>query len=392
MNKVNKYRRHRNPIHVFGMCVFNILFRTRKVKNNKIFFLNFSNQYDCNPKYICEELLKEYPKYELVFATSKHNNNLNGYPKHVRVISTGTAKFYKEIYSSKVIIQNDIKTAFLGVYKKKNQILIDTWHGSIGIKAFGKDANNDKLWHRMARKSAKMTDYMISNSDFENEIYRKTFWAKNEILKLGHPRNDILFTDQKDLVELKNRICESYKISNKNKLCLYAPTFRDDLGTQIYEMDFEKLAKALSSKFGGECTILFRYHHLTNEKASNKIVLKNAVDVSDYPDGQELLAIIDCGITDYSSWISEYVLRRKPGFIYAPDADEYINNERKLTIPLEELPFPLAKNMDNLLQNISAFNIMNYVKECDMFLKMHGSVDDGHASQRVAKKIEELIK
>lgn len=392
MNKVSKYRKHRNPIHVLGMCVFNILYRARKVKNNKIFFLNFSNAYDCNPKYICEELLKNHSKYELVFATNKDSNNKNEYPKNVKVVFKGTPAFYKEIYSSKVIVQNDIRSPFVGFHKKKSQFLIDTWHGSIGIKAFGKDANDDKLWHKMAEKSAKMTDFMISNSDFENEIYKKTFWANNQILKLGHARNDILFIDEKQPNELKKKICNLYNIKSNNKLCLYAPTFRDNFDTKVYNLDFVNLSNSLKDKFGGEWTILFRYHHLTNEKASEKKVFENVVDVSTYPDIQELLAIIECGITDYSSWICEYVLRKQPGFIYAPDKDEYTNSERKLAIPLEELPFPLATSMDNLLKNILSFNIMDYAKCCEAFLKKHGSVDDGHASERIVKKIEEIVK
>ena len=389
---MSKYKKHRNPIHVLGMCVFNVLFRRRKIDQNKVFFLNFSHHYDCNPKYICEEFCKKGLDVKLVFVLDKNNATELSEHKNIKIVQKGTSEFYKEIYSSKVIVENDVKSGFLGFHKKKGQILFETWHGSIGIKLFGKDANDDKLWHKMARRTAKMTDFVISNSDFESNIYRKTFWEKNEILKYGHPRNDIFFITQDKISAIKEKISNFYKIKCSNKLCLYAPTFRDENRLDVYSMDFSKLSKALKEKFGGDWTILLRYHHTTNLNGDNSQSSNDVVDVSNYPDIQELLAVIDCGITDYSSWICEYVLRKQPGFIYAPDADEYRNNERKLAIPLEELPFPLATNMENLLQNISTFNIINYVKECDMFLKKHGSVDDGQASKRVVKKIEELIK
>lgn len=386
---MRKTLKHRNFIHVVGMWVFNILFRHRKIDQKKIFFLNFSNEYDCNPKYICEEILKQKLDYKIVFATSKNTKNLGDFPKNITIVYKGTPRFYKEIYSSKVIVENDIRVSFQGVKKKKGQILIETFHGSIGIKAFGRQANNDVLWHKMADKAAAMTDYIISNSKFENNIYKTTFWSNNEILLLGHARNDVLFIDEKTRYEIKEKICKRYGIDSNSKICLYAPTFRDDEDQNIYQIDYQKLAKTLSNKFGGNWVIAFRLHHLTNETLEDKKELSGAVDVSNYPDIQELATVIDCGITDYSSWICEYVLRRKPGFIYAPDAEKYETDERPLTIPLKDLPFPLGKDFKELIQKIENFDAEKYKKDCDSFLFKHGSVDDGHASERIVQKIKE---
>lgn len=389
---MKKNRKHRNIIRVLGMCVFNCLFRHRKIQRNKIFFLNFSNEYDCNPKYICEEFLKQKLNYQLVFATKKGAKISGIFPDNVKVVFKGTPEFYKEIYSSKVIIENDIRLAFLGFHKKKGQIVFETWHGSLGIKAFGRSANYDPLWQKMADKSAAMTDYIISNSTFENKIYKETFWQNNEILLYGHARNDVLYVNDKAREQIKEKVCKFYKLDENNKLCLFAPTFRDDNNQDVYELDFEKLAKTLEARFGGRWTILFRLHHLTNETLEGKRISKNVVDVSDYPDIQEIAAVIDCGITDYSSWICEYVLRKKPGFIYALDLDKYRQNERPLTVKLDDLPFPLAENSDELFKAISMFDEKKYVEKCAKFLKLQGSVDDGYAAARVIKKIEELLK
>lgn len=38
-----------------------------------------------------------------------------------------------------------------------------------------------------------------------------------------------------------------------------------------------------------------------------------------YEDMQELLVAADAGVTDYSSWIFDYVLSGKPGFLIETD-------------------------------------------------------------------------
>lgn len=373
-----------------GIKVYNCLFRARKIVNNKIVFVTFSNRYDCNPKYICEEFLKEKLPYDLVFATSKHIDSQGMFPEGVRVVNKGTAQFYKELYSAKVIIDNDVTLAFLGFKKKKGQILFQTFHGSIGIKAFGRDANDDKVWHKKADESAKMTDYIISNSKFENNIYRTTFWQNNNILEYGHARNDILFKPELS-AKIKEKICKLYGLEKDAKICLYAPTFRDENNSEVFSMNFDALKNKLSEKFGGKWAIFVRFHAVTN-RAENHKICGDFIDVSDYPDIQEIAAIIDCGITDYSSWICEYLLRRKPGFIYALDSEHYQKKERPLTIPLEDLPFPLAKSMDELCEKIQNFDEKQYKTYCDVFLMKHGSFDDGHASERIVKKIKEILK
>lgn len=386
---MKKTRKHRKLKNFLGISVLNCLYRNTKIVPNKVFFLNFSNRYECNPKYICEEFLKENKGYELVFATSRHQDINGMFPEGVKVVFKNTKEFYKELYSSKFIIDNDVTLAFLGFKKKKGQVVFQTFHGSIGIKAFGRGANNDTLWHKMADRSAKMTDYIISNSKFENGIYRGTFWLSTPILEYGHARNDILFKNPQEISAIKSKICGKYGINLKDKLCLYAPTFRDEELENSFAIDYEKLTKSLQKRFGGEWKTLVRFHSVTTSE-SKKCLPENVIDVSDYPDIQELAAVISCGITDYSSWICEYVLRRQPGFIFAPDAEVYKKNERPLTIPLEDLPFPLAKNMDELCERIENFDERHYRTYCDVFLKKHVSFDDGHASERVFKKIEEM--
>ena len=372
------------------LFLVNTIRRFTKIQKNKIVFLNFSGNYDCNVKYIAQEIRKRGLDYELVFGTFSHNklDGLDNFPSDVHVVIRDSFDFYHHLASARVIFDNSINLALLGYKKKHGQTLIETWHGAMGIKMFGPEGNDDVVWHNLARKEAKQTNFIISNSDLEDLVYRRTFWQKTKILQYGHPRNDVLFQDSK---ELKTKICNRYSIPLNHKLCLYAPTFRDDHNQNIFMIDVDNVKNALAQKFGGEWTILFKHHDGMVRTYWDKLQCpKGVTNVSDYPDIQELMSVIDAGITDYSSWICEYMLRKKPGFLFAPDYKQYINNERTLLMPLEDYPFPLTQSEEELAKVILNFDDKKYQKQCDEFMTKHKNVDDGSASKKVVDFIQKL--
>lgn len=367
--------------------------RTTKIDNRKIIFLNFSGNYDCNPKAICQRMIDEGLDAHYVWATYKRTRKGPAFfPTQIKFVLRGSYEFYKEISSARVIVDNGISTSFLGYHKKKDQYLIETWHGSLGIKKFGRDANNNKEWLADAEREGKMTDFIISNSSFEDEVYREDFWKTTPIWRFGHPRNDILFcTDREKIRAIDAKIRENYGIPKNAHMCLYAPTFREDGDLSPYVLDYNRLTEALKTRFGGDWVILTRFHARTKKFLKNYQLPETVINVSGYPDIQELMLCIDCGITDYSSWICEYMLRRKPGFTFATDVDNYSSHERTLFFPLSALPFPTSSNIDDLIANILAFDEEQFILDCNRFLEEKGSIDDGHAAERTVKEIKKLM-
>lgn len=374
------------------MLFIRIMRHFYKVENNKIIFLNFSGNYDCNQRGICDAILRQNLNMKIVWGV--YGRTALGpqfFPDRVKPVQRKTYRFYREIATSKIIVDNGITTAFEFYPKKKDQILIETWHGSLGIKKFGKAVNNDKKWIKNAEKEAKMTDYIISNSDFEDAVYREDFWKTTPIWKFGHPRNDILFMDDEKAKELKKKICEELEFSPDAKICMYGPTFREDGNIKPYFIDYTALKEALEKRFGGEWVILTRFHSRTKKYVKNYKLPDFVINASNYIDIQDLLRIIDVGITDYSSWICEYMLRRKPGFMFALDYKDYVENQRELYYPLTDLPFPVSSNIDDLIKNIESFDDALFAQRCEQFLQDKGSVDDGKAGERVVNEIKKII-
>ncbi len=153
----------------------------------------------------------------------------------------------------------------------------------------------------------------------------------------------------------------------------------------VYDLHARAVVKALSERFGGKWCLLLRYHDndKKNEAGKNTVRSDEVIDVTKYPDMQELLAITEVGITDYSSWIYDYVLMRRPGFIFAMDIEDY-NNERGFYFKLEDTPFPVATDTSELVDHILSFNDDVYQKKVTEFLSDKGCMDDGHAQERIA--------
>lgn len=377
---------------LLGCVVRSIYTGFKKTDPKQIMFIPFQGDYTCNPKYIANELLRRGEPCRIVFAARARSiNERTGYPECVQLVEQYTDMYYQELAKSKVIVANSVEFLKKPTPKKRDQVLIETWHGSLGIKKFGEKNNSGKSWVAAAKRCGKLADYVISNSTFEDAVYRDTFWKKTEILQYGHPRNDILLKQDEELAKSIRRNvlheCEDWETCH---LVLYAPTFRDNHTLECYDIDFERLTVALAERFGGTWQVLLRLHP-TVRKASGKLARNRPVlDVTKYPDIQELMLIADAAITDYSSWIYDFILTRKPGFIFATDIASYVD-ERGFYYPLTSTPFSISVNNDELMENVRTFDDVHYRQEVEAFLQDKGCMDDGFASQRTVDKILEVM-
>ena len=370
-----------------------IMSRTTPIEKNKILCITFRGEYDCNAKWIAEEILRRNLPYQIVWTVVK-GANLSDMPESIIKARRGSYDYYKHLASAKIIIDNGVGVATLMYKKKKEQILIQTWHGSIGIKKFSKDTNKNKSWVFRATLEGLMTDYCLSNSTFEDKIFRDTFWNKSKILQLGHARNDVLCeTDTNRVKAIREKVTHSLGFDENSKICLYAPTFRDDGDMRPYEIDYAKLQEALEARFGGSWVILTRFHWrlIKKLKKKNYHFGENVINATNYTDIQELISCTDVGITDYSSWICDYLLTRRPGFLFATDMTEYEEKDREFVYPLESLPFPLSVNNQELIDNILNFDDSSFEDDCNLFLKDKGCIDDGCSADRIVNVIERLI-
>ena len=375
------------------------LYEKLPVQKDKVIFDNYKGGgFGCNCKYVLLQMLSRGIPADYVWVL-RNPGDAAMLPAGVRTVSYGSEEAMREYATAGVWVNNFQMAYYLsrGLLKKPEQSYIQMWHGSFGIKKIEGNCdilNEDKPWLVLAKKNAAYTDYWISNSSFETQVYKDAFWGAGKILEYGHPRNDLFFGDTASIAD---KVKKRYQIADK-KIVLYVPTFRDQNRSQVAGPDVRSLLDCLAQRFGGEWIFALRRHPrmVNGEVDGFDLTAKDAdgasaiCDVTDYPDIQELLAASDAVITDYSSAIFDFMLTGRPGFLLAEDYEKYLDL-RGLYYPLEETPFPLARSGAELLDNIANFNENEYEEKCRQFLLEKGSVEDGNASARVAELVAELI-
>lgn len=337
--------------------------------------------FTCNPKYIVNKLIELYgDKIDLYWVTDHPDTCEEVKEKGVKVIETDSEEHYRTYLGARVYITNDMFPAW--AEHKKDQIWINTWHGAISYKHIGykylspKSEAGETLF-RLGNRQA--DHYLAATRTFADDTAESFEFDKEIFLGTGLPRNDIFFENSE---EARRAVREALKVNEADRIVLYAPTFRKGLKSGAQGLDYEDMRKALSQRFGGSWTIMFRDHGFVKKTAKG---LADVINVTDYPDMNELLNAADVLVSDYSSCMYDFVLQEKPCFVFASDLDEYIRNDRSFAVPLEKWPYPLAETNEALVRNILNFDEEDYRQALKRHFEEVVRYDDGKASERAAK-------
>ncbi len=374
-----------------------IVAHTQPVKKNKIVFSQFGGKgYGCNPKAICDEFLRRGGDYELVWLLNKATKKKDAHiPAGVRVVKGNAA--VKELMTAKVWINNIHFQNLLkkGVYKRKETIYLNTFHGGITLKNEGKDKHSYKeteelsIKEQMYRKDSEFVDYITSGCEMEEHVLEEFFYGHGEILRLGDARTDVLINGSP---EIEKEVRDFYQIPEGTKIAIYAPTFRSDMSLKWYDLNYDRVLDKLEEKYGCPWKMLIRLHPRLADKSKELVPdSPRYIDASGYHDMQDLAVASDLMISDYSSVITDFMLTKKPAYMYVPDLEKYIES-RGMYFEMEELPFPYAKTTDEFIDCIEKFEQKQYEQKVDKLKAQIGYIGDGKAAERVVDFLIEKMK
>lgn len=355
----------------------------------------YGKKYGDNPQFILEKLIELNPDLDIVWM--QDNEFDYNVPKTVRTIDFVHHKIRKiyEYATAKVWI--DTHHLQISARKRRGQFFIETWHGGLGIKKLEGDVSELHDFMETVYHTSKLADVFISNSKHLTDIYRRAFGYRGKIWKCGYPKNDILFSAPD---QARKKVREFYGLDSNTRILIYAPTFRDnnrweldsDALLGIYNIDYERLHTALTEKMGGNWYIFLRFHpNIINTFSIERQQEEYVINATKYPDMQELVLSCDAFISDYSSCIFDAAIREVPCFTYATDADVY-KEYRGIYYEMEELPFPYARNNDELEENVRKFDFNEYLNLWNAFKLRMGLHETGHAAQDIAELINAYIK
>lgn len=356
----------------------------REIVPNKIVFSMY--QYGGHGRAITDALLKSNVNLDMVWLVDDLHMEA---PDGVRLVyHRNWYRYIYEMETAGIWVFDETVPSF--IVKKPGQIFIEVKHwSSVTLKAFYLEDHsviNTEDAIENVKYNGKIMDYIFSGSCLDEESCTRGFGFRGKFVRLGSARSDIMFAGQ----DIREKLYKQLGIGKHVKTVLYAPTFRTSYALEV-KLEFDRLIEAVKYRFGGDWIVLLRLHPAQQNYGFSYNYSDGVIDLSDYPDSQELAAACDIMITDYSSIMFEPAFVYKPVFLFAPDRKRYVNRERNLLIDYDSLPFDIAETNDGLQQAVKDFDKTVYDDRLAAFFEHYGVHEDGHASERAARFILKLI-
>ncbi len=356
---------------------------------DQVFFQCYRGEFATDSQLaIHHELRRRDAKLDLVWGVSDLAVEL---PEGARPVIIGSADWYEAIARSKYLCNNIDFDRFFR--RRPFQKFLQTFHGypfkSMGISFWrAKDFPEDLIDVECRRRNDAWTSILVP-SEFCADLYRQEYRYEGEILVTGYPRDDVLV--DADPSE-RTRVLDRLGVDPAKKVILYAPTWRDTSATgawsaRFYDaLDIDRLADEL----GDEYVILLRGHNYNLrqgdlERGNLEQKAATVLDVTRYPEINDLTLAADVAILDYSSLRFDWALTGKPMIFFVPDLDDYLGARSALFDFAPTAPGPQVKDLPALLDCLLRLDVVEKEHRADIarFNADYNGLHDGSAGRRV---------
>lgn len=353
-----------------------------------VVYSSFSGrQYSDNPRAIHEELVRRGAPLEHLWVV---RDEMAQVPSSATAIREGGREFHEALAQSRFVVANDHFPPWFA--RRDDQRCIQTWHGT-PLKRLGLDVSEMRQMARRFERNWEQQvlnwQYVVSPNRFTTPILRRAYSIEGEMLETGYPRNDVLAADGRDARsrELRRRL----GIADGVRTVLYAPTYRDQARDRRgrYRLDLRLDLDRLHEALGPETVLLFRKHHYVSDPVPHGPD-GFVRDVSDYPDGTELMLAADVLLTDYSSMMFDFANTGRPMLFFTYDLDAYKDEIRGFYFDFaERAPGPLLPDTDGVAEALRDLDAVQsqYADRYREFAASFCEFDDGRAAARVVDRV-----
>jgi len=196
--------------------------------------------------------------------------------------------------------------------------VVQVWHAAGALKRFGVDTRTP-LAEPERTFLHRYYDAVVVGGDWSRGPYAAALRTPVErVLALGSPRTDF-FVDDAALAAARERVLAIHPSLRGRRVVLYAPTFR---GRGIAKRAAPGLdAARLRAALPPDHALVLKTHPNLDPAATPR----DGYDVVADPRAEinDLLALTDVLITDYSSSVVEFAILRRPIVLLVPDLAEY---------------------------------------------------------------------
>lgn len=205
---------------------------------------------------------------------------------------------------------------------------------------------------------------------------------KEKILPIGVSRTDVFY--RPDFApRAREKLHALFPQAEGKKLLLYAPTYR---GTAMDAETADALdVGAFCEAFGKDHVLIIKNHPITKRRPVIAERYRDfAADVSEQMTVEELIAIADVCITDYSSWIYEAAMMEKPMVFFPHDIESYDDWHGFYQDYDTFVPGPIGKTNGALIAAVRAAAAAGeWADRVLDFKRSFMQTCDGHATGRI---------
>lgn len=308
-------------------------------------------------------------------------------PDGARAVLLDSAEWYDAVASSRFLCRNIDFGPWLRL--RPEQAYLQTFHG-YPFKSMGRDFWRSKgfppgqVRHFAGRAAGEWDLILVPSAECE-AYYREQYGYTGAVLAAGYPRTDPLVNS--DAAQVRRDVLARIGVPEDRTVVLYAPTFRDTLTTRVYaarrfdDLDLDELTRRL----GPDYVVLVRGHNNNQREADRVGRAATVVDVTDYPDINDLTLAADVAVLDYSSLRFDWAITGKPMVFFVPDIDSYFSLRAPLFPYEESAPGPWARTTGEVADLLADHEgvARRYAADIAAFNERFNRLNDGGATERV---------
>jgi CDP-glycerol glycerophosphotransferase len=331
------------------------------------------------------ELVRRGSSLELVWAVADLSVVL---PEKAVPVLFGSRAWYEAVGSSRYLCSNVELDRFFR--KRPYQRYLQTFHGypfkSMGISLWRAQGKAPEVIDaECARRNANW-DSVLVPAPFCEAMYREEYRYSGEVLVTGYPRDDALVSCEASTV--RTEVLQRIGVPVDKTVLLYAPTWRDTVATGAFRAKiFDALdLNGLVDQLGQDFVVLFRGHNYNLREGEQ--VSTAVVDVTTYPEVNDLILAADVAVLDYSSLRFDWLLTGKPALFFVPDLADYLSARTALYEYAPTAPGPLLRSTDEVVEALTHLAEVSAQYEGDRkaFNQRFNQLNDGHATARVVER------
>jgi CDP-glycerol glycerophosphotransferase (TagB/SpsB family) len=335
------------------------------------------------------ELRRRFPHLRLVWGVAAPDVPV---PEGGESVVIGSRDWYRTMATARQLCLNIDPDRWFA--RRPGQLLLQTFHGypskAMGLAMWhAKEYGERRIAFELERVNRDWS-LILTPTEEMAEHYRRQYRYDGPALSVGYPRDDLLLSP--DAPRLREEVRHRLGIAPDQRAVLYAPTWRDDLATDwrsaeaALHLDIERAARLLGPGF----VLLLRGHRFHRLRPVRERGAR-LVDVTAYPEVNELILAADAAVVDYSSIRFDLAFAEVPMVFLVPDLDTYGASLRGFLYPFtDSAPGPLVATTEEVverLRDIDALRAATAEQVAAFNARYHPWRDD-RAAQRVVDALE----